>query len=63
MNHTFAENMRAARLRTGMTQNALAAKLKTTQSRISRWEKGERNPRKFTKERIAAALGQKRIGG
>ena len=54
-----AELVRTARTEAGLTQAALAARLGTTQSVVSRWERGDDEPRLSTLQRIAQACGQR----
>lgn len=50
--------MREARRRAGLTQQALAQRLGTTQSVIARWESGRRSPSVST---VTRALGECRL--
>jgi transcriptional regulator with XRE-family HTH domain len=52
-----ASLIRSVRGRAGLSQAALAARLGTTQSVVSRWERGGDEPRLSTLERIARACG------
>ena len=52
----FAENMRQARLRRGLTQERLAYACKLHRTEISLLERGERDPRLSTVVRLARAL-------
>jgi len=54
-----ADMVQTARLSQGLTQAALAKKLKTKQSAISRLERGASSPSLSFLEKIAAALGFK----
>ncbi len=47
----------AARKAAGMTQQQLADALGVAQVSVTRWERGEREPRVSTLKRIAAVLG------
>lgn len=49
--------VREARLRAGLTQAELAARLATTQSAIARWEAGGTQPSLETLRRVARACG------
>jgi transcriptional regulator with XRE-family HTH domain len=49
--------LRAARLAADLTQAQLAARLGTTQSVVSAWERGDRRPDVHQLVRLAAALG------
>lgn len=53
---TFAANLRAARQARGLSQEALAFAVGTTQMRISLWETGDRAPRLCFLVRLCAAL-------
>jgi len=55
----LASAMIAARARAGLTQEQLAAKMKTTQSTIARLESGKALPSARTLQRIAEATGSK----
>ncbi len=52
-----AHLVREARLRAGLTQAELAARLGTTQSAIARWEAGGTQPSLETLRRVARACG------
>ena len=52
-----AEIIREARLRAGLTQSALAVRAGTTQSAVSRWERGRADPGIDTLRRIVEACG------
>jgi transcriptional regulator with XRE-family HTH domain len=56
-----AELVRRARARAGFSQAELAERLGTTQSVVSRWERGADEPRLSTLERIARACGQRLV--
>ncbi len=49
--------VREARLRAGLTQKQLAARLRTKQSVVSRWESGRVSPTLETLDEIARACG------
>jgi len=51
--------VRSARHAAGLTQQELAARLHTTQSVISRWERGHDEPRLSTLAAIARATGRR----
>lgn len=53
-----AKLIRDARRAAGLSQVALAERLATTQSAISRWERGHEEPRISTLQSILAACGQ-----
>lgn len=53
----FAERLRHARELSGLTQIELAAAVETTQSMISRYEKGENVPGVYRVKEIAKACG------
>ena len=52
----FAENMREARKRRGLTQERLAFSMRMHRTEISLLERGERDPRLSTLVRLARAL-------
>ena len=52
----FAENMRDARKRRGLTQERLAFTMRMHRTEISLLERGERDPRLSTLVRLARAL-------
>ena len=52
-----ADALRAARLRAGLTQHALAARAGTSQATISAYEAGRKQPSLRTLERLLAATG------
>jgi transcriptional regulator with XRE-family HTH domain len=54
---TVARVMRAARTEAGLTQAALAERLGTKQSVVSRWERGHEEPRVSTLVRVMQACG------
>jgi transcriptional regulator with XRE-family HTH domain len=53
----IAGAVRQARLDAGLTQAALAERIGTTQSVVSRWERGADEPRLSTLARILGACG------
>ena len=55
----LAYAMISARARAGLTQEQLAAKMKTTQSTIARLESGKALPSARTLQRMAEATGSK----
>ena len=56
--YILAREILAARLEANMSQAALAQAIGTSQSRISRWERGEEMPRIDALRRIAKATGR-----
>ena len=54
-----ADAIRAARLRAGLTQHALAARAGTSQATVSAYEAGRKQPSLRTLERLLAATGSK----
>lgn len=54
---TFGELVRVVRLSRGISQTALASRLKVSQPVVSRWESGRCNPHPETVSRIGASLG------
>ena len=58
--HELAREVLAARLGAKMTQAELARAIGTSQSRVSRWERGEEAPRVEALRRIARATGRRR---
>ncbi len=54
---TAARLIRSARIHAGLTQAELAERLATTQSVVSRWERGGGEPRLATLARIMRACG------
>lgn len=52
-----ADLIRSARSHAGLTQAALAARIRTKQSVVSRWERGRGEPRLSTLVRIMRACG------
>lgn len=51
------DNIKKARLNTGLTQIEVANKLGVAQAQYARWENGGRNPRKETVEKLAEIFG------
>lgn len=51
------DDLKAARLRAGMTQAEVAARMGTTQSAVARWERGAVTPSLDAASRYAAAVG------
>ena len=49
----------AKRVQLGLTQRAVAVRMKTSQAAIARLERGEVDPKLSTIERFAAAVGQR----
>lgn len=56
-NDSVAEKIKTAREKAGLTQAQLAEKVGTTSQNISQYERGIRNPKYNTLEKIAHALG------
>ncbi|WP_100445930.1 helix-turn-helix domain-containing protein [Glycomyces xiaoerkulensis] len=56
---TAVERLRAARVRSGLSQSEVAARIGTTQSAIARLESGASDPRLSTLERFADVVGVK----
>lgn len=54
---SLGEVIRLARLKSGMTQEELAAQLNTTKSAISKYELGKREPNLVQLSKIAVTLG------
>ena len=54
---TIGENIKAARIRKGLTQQELAEALNTTKSAVSRYELGKREPRYRLLQEISSILG------
>lgn len=52
----IGNNIKAARIKAGMSQKELAQKIKTTQPRIARWEKGVVIPNAQYLAKLAEAL-------
>lgn len=57
--HLTAELVRQSRASAGLTQAQLAERLGTTQSVVSRWERGHDEPRVSTLQAIARATGRR----
>jgi DNA-binding transcriptional regulator YiaG len=57
--YELAREVLAARLAAKMTQAELARAIGTSQSRVSRWERGEEAPRVEALRRIARATGRR----
>ena len=55
----IAELVRSARLTVGLSQAELAERLGTTQSAVSRWERGHDEPRLSSLNAILSACGQR----
>lgn len=53
---TTGERIRAARLRSGMTQRELAERLKISSAGIGQWENNVRNPKLSTLQKMAEVL-------
>jgi transcriptional regulator with XRE-family HTH domain len=51
--------IREARVAAGLTQTDLAKRIRTTQSVVSRWERGGDEPRLSSLDRILRACGQR----
>ena len=49
----------ARRVQIGLSQREVAARMRTSQAAIARFERGETDPRLSTIERFAAAIGQR----
>src|SRR5690242_7933693 len=56
--YLLAREILAARLAANMSQAALARAIGTSQSRVSKWERGEETPRVDAVRRIAKATGR-----
>ena len=56
--YLLAREILAARLAAKMSQAALARAIGTSQSRVSKWERGEETPRMDALRRIAKATGK-----
>ena len=56
---SIAKLVRSARLAAGLSQVELAARLGTTQSAVSRWERGHDEPRLSSLNAILSACGQR----
>ena len=57
MQNRFARNLRAQRLRSGLSQESLASASTLHRTEISLLERGEREPRLSTIVRLARGLG------
>jgi transcriptional regulator with XRE-family HTH domain len=55
---TAAELLRSVRLRRGLTQSELAVRAGTTQTAISRLERGDRSPTTETLRRLLLVMGE-----
>jgi transcriptional regulator with XRE-family HTH domain len=55
--YALAHELIAARVKSGLTQEELAARMETTQSTVARWESGKALPSTRTLLRMAAATG------
>lgn len=55
--HLLAESLVARRVKLGLTQTEVAARMGTSQSAVARIESGDADVRLSTLERYAAALG------
>ena len=53
---TVGERLKEARKKKGYTQKALAEKLGLSQQNIAEWERGKRNPKMTTLQKISEAL-------
>lgn len=63
MSQTAGDLLRAVRHRQGLTQIELATRAKTSQTALSRWERGTRSPTVEQLERLLDAAGmQLRLG-
>lgn len=56
--YLLAREILSARLAANMSQAALARAIGTSQSRVSKWERGEETPRVDALRRIARATGR-----
>jgi len=56
---TMTDALVARRLKLGLSQTEVAARMKTSQSAVARLESGDADVRLSTLERYAAALGQR----
>jgi len=61
MRIAIAPMIRQARQESGLSQAALAEKLSTTQSAVSRWERGHDEPRLSTLDSILRACGRRLV--
>lgn len=53
----FRENLRAARIRSGMSQRALAAEIGISPNSVVLWESGKASPTLSSVVKLATALG------
>ncbi|MDT2909667.1 helix-turn-helix transcriptional regulator [Lactococcus lactis] len=51
------DNIKKARLKSGLTQAQVAEKLGVSQAQYARWESGGRNPKDDTLEKLAEVFG------
>ncbi len=51
------ENIKKARLKSGLTQKQVAERLGVAQAQYARWESGGRNPKDETVEKLAEIFG------
>ena len=51
------DNIKKARLKSGLTQAQVAEKLGVSQAQYARWESGGRNPKNDTLEKLAEVFG------
>ena len=51
------ENIKKARLKSGLTQTQVAERLGVAQAQYARWESGGRNPKDETVEKLAEIFG------
>ena len=61
--YTVAREILAARLAMGLSQQALAKAIGTSQGRVSKWERAEEEPRIDTLRKIAEATGRVLVVG
>ena len=61
MDMKIASMIRDAREASGLSQSALAEKLSTTQSAVSRWERGHDEPRLSTLKSILRQCGRRLV--
>ena len=61
MQASIAPMIRQARQASGLSQAALAERLSTTQSAVSRWERGHDEPRLSTLDSILRACGRRLV--
>ncbi|MBA0300573.1 XRE family transcriptional regulator [Stenotrophomonas maltophilia] len=50
-------SLKALRLKSGLSQEQFAEKMKTSQATVSKWERGLIDPRRSTMSKIADVLG------